>query len=322
MGLGDGVAPAHELLGLVLAEVASTEAHEPRHEDQICRFQRALGRAAPRHVGGRARDRRNRVGPRLGGEVVPHVHRDHDVRQAGLLYHVGRDVVQDGPVHQDLLAELHRRDQAGDGHRRAERAREPAGAEHDEGGGAQVGGDAAERRRQAVEVQSGRVRRGDAVEQQVDLRAGAQPAGQCESVPEAELQPRGKRPGVFLAPEALLEERGVRRKDGGPAERGDPGPDLAGRHARGERAADQAAHAGAADHVDRDAMLLEPLQHSDVRQAERAAAAQRQADPDPRRGLRRARKGRQRAEHNDEKGDWARQEAAATLGWSVHLGRV
>ena len=57
--------------------------------------------------------------------------------------------------------------------------------------------------------------------------------------------------------------------------------ELGGVHAGGERAADQPAHARAGGHVDRDAMLLEPPDDADVRDAARAAAAERHADRRP-----------------------------------------
>ena len=54
--------------------------------------------------------------------------------------------------------------------------------------------------------------------------------------------------------------------------------DFGGVHAGGKRAADQPAHAGAGRHVDRNAMLFEPADDADVRDAARAAAAERDAD--------------------------------------------
>src|SRR5439155_13740247 len=58
--------------------------------------------------------------------------------------------------------------------------------------------------------------------------------------------------------------------------------ELGGVHPRGKPAADQAAHARARRQVDRDAMFLEPLDDPDVRNAARAAAAERDADAGPR----------------------------------------
>ena len=57
---------------------------------------------------------------------------------------------------------------------------------------------------------------------------------------------------------------------------------LGGRHAGREGAADQTAHAGAGGDVDRNVVLLEPLDHADVRDAAGAAAAERDANRTPR----------------------------------------
>ena len=54
--------------------------------------------------------------------------------------------------------------------------------------------------------------------------------------------------------------------------------DLVRRHAGGIRAADEAAHAGAGDEIDGDAMFFEPAEHADVGEAAGAAAAERDAD--------------------------------------------
>src|SRR5205807_9512857 len=50
---------------------------------------------------------------------------------------------------------------------------------------------------------------------------------------------------------------------------------------------DQGAHTGAGDHVHRYAILLQPFDHADVRQAERATAFEHKADPRPVAGGRR-----------------------------------
>ena len=54
--------------------------------------------------------------------------------------------------------------------------------------------------------------------------------------------------------------------------------EFVGVHAGGEGAANQAAHAGAGGHVDRNAVLLEPADDADVGDAARAAAAEGDAD--------------------------------------------
>jgi len=53
---------------------------------------------------------------------------------------------------------------------------------------------------------------------------------------------------------------------------------LGGVHPGRERAADETAHARAGRSIDRDAMLFEPADHADVREAAGAAAAERDAD--------------------------------------------
>src|SRR4051812_8002332 len=53
---------------------------------------------------------------------------------------------------------------------------------------------------------------------------------------------------------------------------------LGRRHARGERAADESAHARSGDAMDGDVMLLEPLQHADMREPLRTPAAKRDTD--------------------------------------------
>ena len=94
---------------------------------------------------------------------------------------------------------------------------------------------------------------------------------------QAELQPRGVRARVRLPPDVLVRERrGAKQLI--PVEARDEVLELARIHAAGERPSDQAAHAGSGGHVDRNPMLLEPADDADVRDAARAAAAERDAD--------------------------------------------
>ena len=82
--------------------------------------------------------------------------------------------------------------------------------------------------------------------------------------------------------------------------------DLVGGHAGRVRPADQAAHAGAGDDVDGNAMFLQPAQEADMRQSPGAAAPERHGDLGPRRrGLRRqvggaSRDARQQADEADQ----------------------
>ena len=96
-------------------------------------------------------------------------------------------------------------------------------------------------------------------------------------MPQPELESRRVGPAVGL-PANILE-----REAGGPEHRVpvevlQHRVDLGGVHPGGERAADQPAHAGAGRHVDRDAMLLEPLDDANMRDAAGAAAAEGYAD--------------------------------------------
>src|SRR5262245_12800780 len=106
-------------------------------------------------------------------------------------------------------------------------------------------------------------------------------------------------PRVALAPDVL--ERKVRRVEHHrPVDAGKHRFDLIRRHAAGVRAADEAAHAGARQNVDWDAVLLEPAEHADVRDAARAAAAKGHAHAWPWRRIRRlrVRSGRQKQPEN------------------------
>ena len=62
--------------------------------------------------------------------------------------------------------------------------------------------------------------------------------------------------------------------------------ELAGAHAARIQTTDGGAHAGTGDDVDRDALLFEYLQHTDMRGAARPAAAQYQANAQPLAGAR------------------------------------
>ena len=129
--------------------------------------------------------------------------------------HVGRDVVEDAAVDQHLAVEgAPARTRPGwpSSTRRA-CASQPAVEDH-RFGGAEVGGHAAERCRQVVEVGVAAVGRRDAVQEQCDLLARAQAARQLESALQPETQLGRKRARVFLAPEGLVDERRVGAEDG------------------------------------------------------------------------------------------------------------
>ena len=77
-----------------------------------------------------------------------------------------------------------------------------------------------------------------------------------------------------------------------PVERAHDALDVVRGEPGGIEAADDGAHAGARDRVDRDVQLIEHLQHADMRGAARAAAGEHKADAGPAR-VRGRRRGRQ-----------------------------
>ena len=89
---------------------------------------------------------------------------------------------------------------------------------------------------------------------------------------------------VLLAAEIERVARGTVAERGVPVDAAHQRVDLVRRHARGVEPADDGAHARARDGVDRDAQLLERLQHADVGEPARAAAGQHEPDARPRRG--------------------------------------
>ena len=96
--------------------------------------------------------------------------------------------------------------------------------------------------------------------------------------------PRWIRSRVGLAADVLVfERRGAEELV--PVDGIDEGLQLAGVHPGGERSADQSSHARPRRHVDRNAVLLQPPDHADVRDA--AGAAPSEGDAHSRR-LRRA----------------------------------
>ncbi len=99
--------------------------------------------------------------------------------------------------------------------------------------------------------------------------------------------------------------RGAVAQDGSPVQPGHHALELVGAHPGGIEPANDGAHAGSRDAVHRHAVFLEHLQDTDVREAQRPPAAERQAQARPRalRGLRpdRARRqGERRAQRSEQ----------------------
>jgi len=281
MRLGLCIPPLDEFLEP--AEAGAADALEIRHEDEVGGLERPP-RAGAHHHGQRfVEDPEDRVVPLLRCGFHPDVDGNHAVGKARLFHDVGGHVVEDPAVDEDPAAVGHRREHARDGDRRAQRPGKPTRIEDHDFGVADVGGDAAERRWQGVEIDLAPVRRGDPVEEQLRLLRGTQPRGQPEAAAKAEAQRRRERPGVFFPAKRLEHERRIGRQDARPVDTADQFPDLSRRHARREAAPDEPAHAGAADHVHRHAVFVEPQQDADVGEAARPASAKRQSDARSRR---------------------------------------
>jgi hypothetical protein len=149
--------------------------------------------------------------------------------------------------------------------------------EHDLRGRDQVHGHRTERGREVVEVLDFVVRAGDPAEEQLHLLAVVQRGWRHDAVLDPELESGGVGPIVVLAADVLELEVG-RAEHLVPVDVAEHRLELGGVHARSERAADQAAHAGAGGDIDRDAVLFEPADHSHVCDPAGAAAAKGHAD--------------------------------------------
>ncbi len=145
-----------------------------------------------------------------------------------------------------------------------------------------VRGDGPIGNRQLVEVAHGAHVEREAAQGLSELLTLDESLGQDElAVLEPERKAHEERLIVLLAPEGHFLPGGAIGERVLPVDRAERLFDLARGQARGVQAADNGAHAGAGDGVDRHAQLLEHLQHADVSSATRAAAAQHQADARP-----------------------------------------
>ncbi len=224
------------------------------------------------------RERRD-VGSRR--RVPRDVHRNHDV-DVHLPRRPDGHVVEEPSVHEQAAVNRHRREDPRHRHRRPHGLGQDAAAEHDALGLVDVERHAAERRRQIVEGRERGVGQREAIDQKGDALPRVQAAWQPEPSADPEFDAGREGAPILLAPERLVLERRLGRQHGVPAGFAGHGADVAYGDSRGVRPADEAAHARAGHRVDRDAVLLEPLQHADVGQAARAPAAEREADARPR----------------------------------------
>ena len=145
--------------------------------------------------------------------------------------------------------------------------------EHDGIAGLDVGGHRPERDGKLLEIADVvRLRRKDA-EERLDRYAGEHARRQREAaILHAEFGPEQRLVVVHLAPDRDFLPRRLVAEDFVPIGLEDDLLQFLRRHARGERGADNGAHARARHAVDRDAHLLEDLEDADMRDAARAAA--------------------------------------------------
>jgi hypothetical protein len=177
---------------------------------------------------------------------------------------IGRHVVHGATVHQHLTVEVDGRKDQGEGHGGAHRRGQRAAVEHHRGGTDEVDGDGAKWCWEVVEPRQVVVGGRDPVEKQLDLLAVVERGRWGDTrAPQAELDSRRKGARIGLAPDVLEREVG-RAEQFVPVDRSQKRVQLVRVHARGERAANQAAHAGACRNIDGNAMLLEPANHAHV----------------------------------------------------------
>ncbi len=193
-----------------------------------------------------------------------------------------RDVVDDVAIDEELAVSSHGgRERARDGHRGAHGLSEWTSVEDHGLAADEVRGHASERYGQLVETSLVRVGQGDATEQKADQVAGFEGARRVHATFEPELELGWIEPAVFLAPEGFLWEGSVAGKERVPVGLLQDRFDFVRRVAFGVGAPDQGPHARACDEVHRDAMLLEPPQHSDVGDTLGPAAGKREANQRP-----------------------------------------
>src|ERR1700747_92409 len=107
---------------------------------------------------------------------------------------------------------------------------------------------------------------------------GVEAGGEPQSLFKADLDKGRIVAGIFLAAIGQILIRRLASDDDVPILLLDNFLKFFWSFSGGVETADQAAHAGASDVVNRNVMVVEPLQNADVSEAQRAAAFERDAD--------------------------------------------
>lgn len=182
------------------------------------------------------------------------------------------EILEDGAIDIEFAAAVGRSEDAGEGHGGAEGIGEDAFAEDLFFAGDKIGGDAAEGSGEVVEGVEFGVGEGPAAEEDADLMAEIETGGKGDAAFETEFEEVGEGGAVFAAAEGEVAEVDGAAEELIPGSVFDDGAEFSGGAAGGVEAADEAAHAGAGDVVDGDAVLLEPFEDADMGDAEGAAA--------------------------------------------------
>ena len=277
---GVGIARIHDLLGAVEVEHPGidrpADRQAPLPGQRIVRIEHRqheglvedAGALARRDVAGRA----DRADDQVGGEL--------------LVEGPPRKVVVDTAVVEQHRIDTHWLEYQRNGHRRTHGLAQFAAPQHRRTAVVHVAGHAEKRYHQAVEItfRSSRRRSEKFGQRQVDLRRGDQVFGNLETLSgrafdiDQQTQERGVVAhlpvivhilvGVDTSRNPLLDHA-----------RTDDGPHLGRGVARGIHRRNDRPHRGAGHTVDRHTVLLERLQHADVVESLRAAAAHHHTHP-------------------------------------------
>ena len=286
-GHGVLVTRVHDGLGPV--EVEHPGIHGPADRDAAPFGQRVVGLLHGQHE-----SLVHDVAVAAGRGVARGADRSHDeIGTERRVERLPREVVVDAAVVEQHRIRLHGLEHQGNGHRGAHRLAQLAPPQHHRTAVVHVAGHAEEGDHQAVEIAvgGGRRRSEQLGERHVDLRGGDEVRRHTEPFPrrafdvDAQAQERGVAPHLPVVVEVAVGVDAPRNPLPDHA-RADDRTHLRRGVARRIHGRDDRAHRRPGHAVDRHAALLERLQHADMVEPLRPAAAHHDPDALPRRGQR------------------------------------